>query len=179
MLSDRCKTIVSQEMKKLDLHCGIVHLGEVETASRLSGEERELLKVALMKSGLELMDDSVARLMDKIKTILKEMVCNAAERQKENFSNYLSEKTGSNYAYLSNLFSEVTGMTIEHYIITYKIELVKEYLLYDECSLSEISHKLNYSSSAHLSSQFKKMTGLTPSYFKKLKRIRRNALYVV
>ena len=179
MLSERCKIIVSEEMKKLGLFCAIVHLGEVETPSRLNSEQRDMLKIALLKSGLELVDDKTAKKIDEIKTILNGMVRSAADSRKEKFSDFLSEKIGDNYAHVSRLFSEVTGITIEHYIITYKIEIVKEFLLYDDLPVSEISHKLDYSSSAHLSNQFKRMTGLTPSAFKNLKRIKSNSLYVV
>lgn len=180
MLSDRCKAIVNLELEKLGISCGLVHLGEVELHSPITNNQLELLKTALIKSGLELVDVRVVKLIEKMKVVLHEMVQNAADSRKENFSNYLSEKVGCNYSYLSKVFSEVTGITIEHYIIVYKIELVKEFLLYDELlSVTEISYKLNYSSSAHLSGQFKKLTGLTPSSFRKLKEIKYNPLYVV
>ncbi len=176
MVSIRCKMVVKSELDKLGLHYLIVDLGEVEIRERLSTEKRELLKVALLKSGLELMDDKKAILIDKIKTIIVEMVHYTDEPLKINFSDYLSEKLNYDYTHLANLFSETTGITIEHFIIAHKIERVKELLLYDELNLSEISYLLNYSSVAHLSNQFKKVTGLTPSFFKKLKHKRVSTL---
>jgi AraC-like DNA-binding protein len=131
------------------------------------------LKAALLKSGLELMDDQRAMLIEKIKIVIVEMVHYTDEPLKINFSNFLSEKLDYDYTYLANIFSEVTGTTIEKFIIAHKIERVKELLLYDELNLTEISYRLNYSSVAHLSNQFKKVTGLTPSFFKQLKRKRR------
>jgi AraC-like DNA-binding protein len=125
---------------------------------------------------LELMDDKKAMLVEKIKNVIVEMVHYADELPETNFSDYLSEKLNHNYTYLSNLFSEVKGITIEHYIIIHKIEKVKELIIYDELNLTEIAYKLNYSSVAHLSNQFKKITGLTPSFFKKLKDKRRSPL---
>ncbi len=176
MVSIRCKMVVKSELDKLGLHYLIVDLGEVEIRERLTTEKRELLKVALLKSGLELMDDKKAILIDKIKTIIVEMVHYTDEPLKINFSDYLSEKLNYDYTHLANLFSETTGITIEHFIIAHKIERVKELLLYDELNLSEISYLLNYSSVAHLSNQFKKVTGLTPSFFKKLKHKRVSTL---
>ena len=122
------------------------------------------------------MDDKKAMLVEKIKNVIVEMVHYADELPETNFSDYLSEKLNHNYTYLSNLFSEVKGITIEHYIIIHKIEKVKELIIYDELNLTEIAYKLNYSSVAHLSNQFKKITGLTPSFFKKLKDKRRSPL---
>jgi YesN/AraC family two-component response regulator len=142
----------------------------------LSKEQREQLKKALLESGLELMDDQRAMLIEKIKNVIVEMVHYADERPKTNFSDYLSEKLNYDYTYLSNLFSEVAGTTIEHYIIAHKIEKVKELLLYDELNLTQISYKMNYSSVAHLSNQFKKVTGLSPSHFKLLRDKRRNPI---
>ena len=168
--------LVKEELKKLGLHFIVVDLGEVEIMEDLTAEQRAQMKSALLLSGLELMDDQKAMLIEKVKTVIIEMVHYADERPKTNFSDYLSEKLNYDYTYLANLFSEVKGITIEHYIIAHKIERVKELLLYDELNLTQISYKLNYSSVAHLSNQFKKVTGLTPTHFKKLKDRRRNPI---
>jgi len=176
MVSLRCKMMVKAELDKLGLHYVVVDLGEVEVKENITPAQRDRLKIALLKSGLELMDDKKAILIEKIKNVIVEMVHYKDELPKINFSSYLSEKLSYDYTYLANLFSEVTGTTIEHYLIAHKIERVKELLIYDELNLTEISYKLNYSSVAHLSKQFKKVTGLTPTFFKQLKHKRRNAL---
>ncbi len=168
--------VVKSELDKLGLHYGVVDLGEVEVKENITAEQHEQLKIALSKSGLELMEDKKAILIEKIKNVIVEMVHYEDELPKTNFSEYISERLNYDYTYLANLFSEVKGITIEHFIIAHKIERVKELLLYDELNLTEISFKLNYSSVAHLSNQFKKVTGLTPTYFKKLKRKRRITL---
>ena len=173
MVSIRCKMVVKSELEKLGLDHGVVDLGEVEVKGHLSGEQRESLRKALLMSGLELMDDKKAILLEKIKNVIIEMVHYMDEGPKVKNSDYISEKLHHNYTYLANLFSEATGITIEQYIIAHKIERAKELLLYDELTLTEISYRLNYSSVAHLSSQFKKVTGLTPSFFKDLKQKRR------
>ncbi len=172
MVSIRCKMIVKSELDKLDLLYGAVDLGEVEIHDNITPEQRERLKNALLKFGLELMDDKKSILIEKIKSVIIEMVHYEEELPKARNSDYLREKLHYDYTYLANLFSEATGITIEHYILLHKIERVKELLLYDELSLTEISYRLNYSSVAHLSAQFKKITGLTPSYFKNLKHKR-------
>ena len=161
--------VVKSELDKLGLHYGVVDLGDVEIREDITSGQREQLKAALLVSGLELMEDRKAMLIEKIKNVVVEMVHYNDDGPKMNFSLFLTEKLHYDYTYLANLFSEVTGITIEHFIIAHKIERVKELLLYDELNLTEISYKLNYSSVAHLSNQFKKITGLTPSYFKKLK----------
>jgi len=176
MVSIRCKMMVKEELKKLGLHSLTVELGEAEIMENISEAQRDRLKAALLKSGLELMDDKRAMLIEKIKNLIVEMVHYDEGLPKTNFSDYLAEKLHYDYTYLANLFSEVEGVTIEHFIIAHKIEKVKELLVYDELSLTEISFKLNYSSVAHLSNQFKKVTGLTPSHFKKLKTKRRKTL---
>ncbi|MDD2488823.1 MAG: AraC family transcriptional regulator [Bacteroidales bacterium] len=176
MVSIRCKMVVKSELDKLGLHYSVVNLGEVNIYETITEEQRSILKAALLKTGLELMDDKKAMLVEKIKNIIIEMVHYLEEVPKTNFSDFLSLKLNYDYTYLANLFSEVTGITVEHYIINHKIERVKELLIYDELNLTEISYKLNYSSVAHLSNQFKKVTGLTPSFFKKLKDKRRNSL---
>lgn len=176
MVSIRCKLMVKEELKKLGLHFIVVDLGEVEIMETISNEVREQLKASLLISGLELMDDKKAMLIEKIKTLITEMVHYADELPKVNFSTYISEKLDYDYTYLANIFSEVKGITIEHYIIAHKIERVKELLMYDELNLTQISYKMNYSSVAHLSNQFKKVTGLTPSHYKSLKDKRRKSL---
>lgn len=176
MVSIRCKMIVKSELEKLGLRFGVVDLGEVEVKDPISEEQREKLREGLLKTGLELMDDNKAIMIERIKSVIIEMVHYADELPKTKNSEYLSEKLHHDYTYLANLFSEATGITIEHYIIAHKIERVKELLLYDELNLTEISYKLNYSSVAHLSNQFKKVTGLTPTFFKMLKRKRRSML---
>lgn len=176
MVSIRCKMVVKAELDKLGVHYGAVDLGQVELQEDLSEAQRKQLKAALLKSGLGLMDDKKAILIEKIKNVIVEMIHYADELPPIKNSDYLSEKLNYDYTYLANLFSETTGITIEHYIIAHKIERVKELLLYDELSLTEIAYKLNYSSVAHLSKQFKKVTGLTPTFFKQLKDKRRITL---
>jgi AraC-like DNA-binding protein len=168
--------VVKSELQKLGLHYIVVELGEVEIKEDMSTEQRDQLKSSLLQSGLELMDDKKSILIEKIKGIIVEMVHYNDEVPKVNFSDYLSAKLNHDYTYLANLFSEVTGVTIEHYIIAHKIERVKELLLYNEYNLTEIAYRMNYSSVAHLSNQFKKVTGLTPSFYKNLKDKKRNTL---
>jgi AraC-like DNA-binding protein len=176
MVSNRCKMVVKEELKKLGLHFILVELGEVEIMENLSIEQRTQLKQSLFEYGLELMDDKRAVLIEKIKNAIIEMVHHSDEMIKVNFSDYLSEKLNHDYTYLSNLFSEVQGTTIEQFIISHKIERIKELIIYDELNLTQISYKMNYSSVAHLSNQFKKVTGLTPSHFKQLKDKRRSPI---
>ncbi len=173
MVSLRCKMLVKEELKKLGLHFIVVDLGEIELMETISPEIRELLKSALLTSGLELMEDKRAILIERIKNVITEMIHFADELPIINYSDFISEKLQYDYTYLSNIFSEVKGITIQQYIIIHKIERVKELILYDELNLTEISYKLNYSSVAHLSNQFKKVTGLSPSHFKQLKDKRR------
>jgi AraC-like DNA-binding protein len=176
MVSIRCKMVVKSELEKLGLHYRRVDLGEVDIQGHITPEQRKALGTALKSSGLELMEDKKAILIERIKAVVIEMVHYEEELPKVNFSTYLSEKLDLNYTYLANLFSEVTGITIERYIIAHKIERVKELLLYDELTLTEISYRLNYSSVAHLSNQFKKITGLTPTFYKGLKQKKRVSL---
>jgi len=165
--------MVRQELDKLNIQFTNIQLGEVEVLKPLTAEQHDQLLTNLRKSGLELLDDKLSILINKIKSIIVEMVHYADEVPKVNYSDYISEKLDYDYTYLSNIFSEVTGITIQQYIIIHKIERVKELLLYDELNLTQIAYLLNYSSVAHLSNQFKKITGLTPSFFKSLKKRRR------
>lgn len=169
MVSNRCKLAVKEELKKLGLHYVFVDLGEVKIKESISIEKRELLKLNLHQSGLELMDDKKAMLIEKIKTIIIEMVHHTDEIIKINFSDYLSAKMNHDYTYLSNLFSESQHTTIEHYIILHKTERIKELISDGENNITEIAWKMGYSSVAHLSNQFKKATGQSPSFFKQLK----------
>jgi AraC-like DNA-binding protein len=164
--------IVKSELEKLGLHATVVELGEVEISEKLSAKKQDELKIALLEFGLELMEDKKSMLIEKVKNIIVEMIHYTDEPPTFNFSHYLSEKLGYDYNYLSNLFSEVKGTTIEHYIISHKIERAKELLIYNELTLTEIADKLHYSSVSHLSNQFKKITGLTPSFFKAMKHKR-------
>ena len=176
MVSNRCKMAVKEELKKLGLHFIVVELGEVEVMENLTIEQHDELKIGLLNAGLELMDDKRSVLIGKIKNAIIEMVHYADEPIKVNFSDYLSEKLNHDYTYLANLFSEVQGTTIEHFIIDHKIERIKELIIYGELNITEIAWKMNYSSVAHLSNQFKKVTGLTPSHFKQMKVKRRNQI---
>ncbi len=169
MVSNRCKILVKEELKKLNLHFIVVELGEIDIMENITQEQRELLKLGLVDTGLELMDDKRAILIERIKNVIIEMIHHADDWPQINYSDYISQKLNHDYTYLSNIFSAVKGITIQQYIITHKIEVAKELLMYDELNLTEISYKLNYSSVAHLSNQFKKITGLTPTQFKNLK----------
>ena len=170
MVSNRCKIAVKDELKKLGLHFIVVDLGEVEVMEDLSADQRELVKTALLNVGFELMDNKRAILIERIKNTIIEMVHNSDELIKTNFSVFLSEKLNHDYTYLANLFSEVQGTTIEQFIISHKIERIKELIIYGELNITEIAWRMNNSSVAHLSNQFKKVTGLTPSFFKYMKQ---------
>lgn len=176
MVSNRCKMVVKEELKYLGLHFIVVDLGEVEIMETITMAQREVLKANLLHSGLELMDDKKAMLIEKIKNVIIEMVHHTDEIIKVNFSDYLSEKMNHDYTYLSNLFSEVQGTTIEQFIISHKTERIKELIIYGELNITEIAWKMGYSSVAHLSSQFKKVTGLSPSHFKQMKDKRRSPI---
>jgi len=168
--------VVKQELAKLGLHHTTVELGEVEVMETITADQHGNIKAALLKSGLELMDDKKSVLIEKIKNVIIELVHYTEEPLTINFSEFLSQKLSHDYTYLANLFSEVQGTTIEKFIITHKIERVKELLVYNELNLTEIAYLMHYSSVAHLSTQFKKVTGLTPSHFKQLKNKRRSML---
>ena len=176
MVSLRCKLIVRSELEKMNLPFTVVELGEVEIANDLTSKQQQELKISLLKFGLELMEDKKSMLIEKIKNIIVEMIHYSDEPPMLNFSAYLSEKLDYDYNYLSNLFSEVKGTTIEHFIISHKIERANELLVYNELTLTEIAEKLHYSNVAHLSNQFKKVTGLTPTFFRAMKHKRMIAL---
>lgn len=176
MVSLRCKMIVAQELQNLNLHEICIDLGVIDIREEITKAQFSELKINLNKWGLELLDDKKAILIEKIKGVIVEMIHYTDEIPKTNFSDYLSEKLHYDYNYLSNIFMEVKGVTIQHYIIINKIEKVKELLLYDDLNLTEISYKLHYSSVAHLSNQFKKITGMNPSQYIKLKKKREDNL---
>ena len=176
MVSLRCKMIVRTELTKLGLHYVVLDLGMVDVMEDITPEQREQLKENLLRSGLELLDDKRSILIDKIKNVIIEMIHYSDEVPRVNYSDYISEKLGYDYTYLANIFSEVKGITIQQFIINHKIEKVKELLLYDEMNLTEIAYLLHYSSVAHLSNQFKKITGLSPSYYKQMKQKRSSNL---
>jgi len=176
MVCIRCKMVVKAELEKLGLHYIFVELGEAEVMEKISSEQHDRFKEALLKSGLELMDDKKSVLIQQIKNVIIELVHYSEEPLKVNFSDFLSQKLRHDYTYLANLFSEVQGTTIEKFLINHKIERVKELLVYDELNLTEIAYHMHYSSVSHLSAQFKKVTGLTPSHFKQLKNKRLSML---
>jgi AraC-like DNA-binding protein len=176
MVSNRCKMAVKEELKKLDLHYILVDLGEVEIMENISAEQQEQLKMNLLHLGFELIQDRKTLLIEKIKSVIIELVHYTDEMIKVNFSDFLSKKLKYDYTYLANLFSAVQGISIRQFIILNKIERVKELMLYGELSISEIAWKMNYSSVAHLSNQFKKVTGLSPSHFIQLKNKKRSPI---
>ena len=176
MVSLRCIMMVKEELKELGLRYIAVELGVVDIMEDISQLQHDELKRNLLKSGLELLVDKKSILIEKIKGVIIEMIHYADELPKVNYSDYISEKLHYDYTYLANIFSEVKGITIQQFIIIHKIEKVKELLLYDELNLTEISYKMNYSSVAHLSNQFKKVTGLSPSFYKQLKQKRNDNL---
>ncbi|MDZ7740011.1 MAG: AraC family transcriptional regulator [Bacteroidales bacterium] len=176
MVSLRCKLAVKEELNKLGIKYAGVDLGVVELQEDISQEQREQLSKNLLKSGLELLDDKRSILVERVKNVIVEMIHYSDELPKINYSDYICEKLGYDYSYLSNLFSEVKGTTIQQYIILHRIEKAKELMLYGELNLSEISYRLQYSSVAHFSNQFKKISGLTPSNYKKLQKNRKHNL---
>jgi AraC-like DNA-binding protein len=168
MVSLRCKLMVKHELEKLGLHYISVELGMIEIREDISESQKQELKSNLAMSGLELLDDKKSILVDKIKNVIIEMIHYSEEVPKVNYSDYIAEKLDYDYTYLSNLFSEVKGITIQHFIIKHKIERAKELILYNQLNLTEIAYKLHYSSVAHLSNQFKKVTGHSPTFYKKI-----------
>ena len=169
MVCAGCIMVVKTELEKLGIQSLSIELGETEISDDLSDEQLESFGKAIRQFGFEIMDDKKNYLIEKIKHAVFQLVNYTDEDIKIGLSDYISIKVNHSYIYLSNLFSEVTGTTIEQYIITKKIDRVKELLIYEEFSLSEIAFRMHYSSVAHLSAQFKKVTGLTPSFFKKIK----------
>lgn len=176
MVCLRCIMVVKDELNKLGLPYTSVELGQADIPGNVTLLEQGKIKAALLRSGLELMDDKKSVLIQKIKSVIIEVVHYSEEPLTVNFSEYISQKLHHDYTYLANLFSEVQGITIEKFIITHKIERVKELLVYNELTLTEIAYQMHYSSVAYLSTQFKKVTGLTPTHFKQLKKKRRSLL---
>lgn len=176
MVCSRCKMVVKSEFFQLGLQLFSVDLGEVETIEPISENQKKEIATHLKSFGFELIDDKKSRTIDKIKTLIIDLVHNRNNEINTNLSEYLSHHLGQDYNSLSNLFSEVENTTIEKFYILQKIEKVKELLMYDEMTLSEISFRLNYSSVAYLSNQFKKVTGFSPSYFKQLKDKKRRQI---
>lgn len=178
MVCDRCKIVVTQELEKLGLTPSVVHLGEVELVKSITNDEYQKIKSAFQSVGFELIDDKRSQWIEKIKKLIIQLVNENREKKsiKVNYSEYISRELGRDYSSLSSLFSAVEGVTIEQFIILQKIERVKELLVYDELSLSQIASTLGYSSTAHLSNQFKKVTGLTPSYFKAVGKTKRKSI---
>jgi AraC-like DNA-binding protein len=172
MESDRCITMVKSKLNKLGVSYKSVDLGEVELSKNVSKEKLELIDLALRDVGFELMGDKKSSIVEMITAAIHQWTYFLDTIPKPNFSDYISKKVNRDYTYLSNLFTDVQGITIEKYIISQKIERVKEMIVYDELSLSDIAFRLQYSSVAHLSTQFKKVTGLTPSSFKQLRNMR-------
>jgi AraC-like DNA-binding protein len=179
MVSNTCKLVVKDALNKLNLHYIFINLGEVEVMENISKAQRDQLKESLQKMGLELMNDKKTILIERVKDSIVEMILYADNMIKVNFSEYLSEKLDYDYTYLSNLFSEVQGTNIQNFVLLLKVERVKELITYDELTISEIAYKMNYSSVAHLSNQFKKVTGFSPTYFKHLRERRRNAIEAI
>lgn len=176
MVSLRCKILVQNELNNLNIPYLSVDLGIVELSDDVSSEQLTQLKAVLLESGLEVMNDKKALLIEKIKNTIVEMIHHSEELPKCKFSEHLSTKLNYDYTYLANLFSITEGITIAHFILLHKVERIKEFIIYDELSLTEISYKMNYSSVAALSNQFKKITGLTPSFFKSMTSLRRETI---
>lgn len=176
MVCNRCIMLVKNELEKFGHHPLNITLGEVELKNELTDAEKRILDNHLKSFGFELIDDKKSQLIGQIKSFIIEIIHQQSSELKSNLSDYLIQKLHHDYTYLSNLFSEVEGTTIEKYYIAQKIERVKELLVYDELSLSEIAYQMNYSSVGYLSNQFKKVTGLTPTHFKNIKEIKRKPL---
>ena len=172
MVSNRCKLAVKFVLERLNIPYTEIELGEVRIKETISEEQKEILATILQRSGLKLMDDNKSILIEKIKNTVIEIIHYSEELPNANFSDFIGEKLGHDYKYLSNLFSETTGITIEHFIIAHKIERIKELLLYNELSLKEIANNLHYSSVAHLSNQFKRATGLTPVIYRNIREFK-------
>ena len=176
MVGPRCTQLVKSELAKLDLTYIHIDLGEIVLHKKLSAANMQRLREAFIGSGLEILDDKKSLLVERIKIVVIKMIHYSEELPTENYSSYISKQLNHNYTYLANIFSESQKITIEHFIISHKIEKVKELILNDELNLTGISYKMHYSSVAHLSNQFKKVTGMTPTYFKN-KAMRRKNFY--
>lgn len=176
MVCSRCEMVVTLELEKMEIPILSIKLGEVELFRNLEESEKQTLTKKLNALGFELLDDKISKTIERIKNLIIDLVHYQNEKLKINLSTYLAEDLKQDYSVLSNLFSETEGITIEHYFISQKIEKAKELLIYNELTLSEIAIQLNYSNVAHLSNQFKKVTGFTPSHFKKLKDIKRKQI---
>lgn len=176
MVCNRCKMVVKSEMEELGLFPLEVELGEVTLKNDLTEEEKKRVNDRFLELGFELIDDKKSRLIERVKNLVVELVHHSGENLNINVSEYLVQHIAMEYNYLSNLFSEVEGTTIEKFYIAQRIERVKELLVYDELSLSQIADQMGYSSVAYLSTQFKKVVGLTPSYFKTVKAAKRQSI---
>lgn len=177
MVCNRCIKVVNDELTEMGYSIKSIELGEVQLRESLEEEDLEEIRKALITNGFELIDDRKSQLINRIKTLIIEFIHHDREKPEHmNLSDFLAKELGHDYSYLSSLFSSVEGVTIEKYLIYQKIEKVKELLVYNELSLNEISWQMGYSSVQHLSNQFKKVTGLTPSHFKKIGKGRRNPL---
>ncbi len=176
MVSLRCKIKVQEELEKLGIHCLKVELGNIEIFEDITVRQLKQFKENLALVGLELIEDKKSILIERIKNTITEMIHDQDVLTNLNYSHYISQKLAYDYTYLSNIFSEEKHLTIQQFIINHKVEKVKELMQYDEMNITEISYKLNYSSVAHLSNQFKKVTGLSPSYFKQLTQKREMCL---
>jgi AraC-like DNA-binding protein len=177
MVCNRCIKVVQDELSALDYTITDIELGAVTLKEDLSDKDIDIISQMLINNGFKLIDDKKSRIINRIKTLIIEFIHYDREKPEHmNLSDFLAKDLGQDYSYLSNLFSSVEGMTIEKYLINQKVEKAKELLVYDELNLNEISYQLGYSSVQHLSNQFKKVTGLTPSHFKKIKNKKRNPL---
>ena len=172
MVTLRCKMMVKEELTKIGLQCVAVKMGSIEIIGGITPKQHKQLNIALLKLGLELMDEQTGLLIENTKNIIIEMIDGADEVPEEDYSNYISPKLNCDYLYIAKMFAEVTGITIQHFITIHKIERAKEFILYDNLSLSQIAHKLNYSNVERLSTEFKKITGLSPNFFVQLKQKR-------
>lgn len=176
MVCNRCILVVQNELDKLGIVANNIKLGEIILEKDLTTTEREALENVLDPLGFEVIDDKKSRMIEKIKNVIIDLVHHQDDDAKTNLSDVLSDALHHDYNYLSNLFSDIEGTTIEKYFIAQKVEKIKELLVYDELSLSEIADRMNYSSVAYLSNQFKKVTGLTPSHFKQIREDKRKPL---
>lgn len=173
MACESCKVVVREALKELEFTAIRVELGEIETKETLTDEDKAALNKKIKKAGLEILENKTGRLLEQIKQVMVAYVYHSDEKPIHSFSELISKELNYSYGYLANFFSEVEATTIEKYIIAMKIERVKELIMLEDASIKEISYLLHYSSAAHLSNQFKKITGLTPTHFKALKEKRR------